>query len=65
MWNWIETQHVNVDNVMSTFSFHPLIANVLTCDGSVHPLRETISSRVFGALATRSGGEVVLDSDWE
>jgi prepilin-type processing-associated H-X9-DG protein len=41
------------------WSNHPGGVNFLFADGSVKMLRETIQDRVFQALATRKGGEVV------
>jgi prepilin-type processing-associated H-X9-DG protein len=40
-------------------SRHPGGANILLADGTVHFLGETIDFRIFNALGTRDGGEVV------
>lgn len=42
-------------------SYHPGGVNMLSCDGSVRFLRETISLTIWRALSTRSGGEIVKD----
>jgi prepilin-type processing-associated H-X9-DG protein len=41
------------------WSRHPGGCQFLLCDGSVQFLKETLAPRVFRALATRAGGEVV------
>jgi prepilin-type N-terminal cleavage/methylation domain-containing protein/prepilin-type processing-associated H-X9-DG protein len=52
-------QFVNCNNGNEIFSFHPGGANYLMGDGSVRFLAERIKPRVFLALFTREGGEVV------
>lgn len=46
-------------------SYHPGGAQVLVMDGSVHFVKETIDSRVWAALGSRSGGEVVSADAFE
>ena len=40
-------------------SRHPGLANVLLCDGSVRPIKDTVAPATWWALGTKSGGEVV------
>jgi prepilin-type N-terminal cleavage/methylation domain-containing protein/prepilin-type processing-associated H-X9-DG protein len=55
---------VNCTNDREVYSFHPGGANVVFADGSVRFLRAEIGIRVFAALATRAGGEVVSAADF-
>jgi prepilin-type N-terminal cleavage/methylation domain-containing protein/prepilin-type processing-associated H-X9-DG protein len=50
---------INCTNDREVYSFHPAGANTVFADGSVHFLHAGISIRVFAALVTRAGGEVV------
>jgi prepilin-type N-terminal cleavage/methylation domain-containing protein/prepilin-type processing-associated H-X9-DG protein len=50
---------VNCTNNREVYSFHTGGANVVFADGSVRFLKANISIRVFAALVTRAGGEVV------
>jgi prepilin-type N-terminal cleavage/methylation domain-containing protein/prepilin-type processing-associated H-X9-DG protein len=50
---------VNCTNDREVYSFHPGGANVVFADGHVRFLRADINIRVFAALVTRAGGEVV------
>jgi prepilin-type processing-associated H-X9-DG protein len=50
---------VNCGPNEETFSFHTGGAQVLFCDGSVHFLSENISARIFTALMSPDGSEVV------
>jgi prepilin-type N-terminal cleavage/methylation domain-containing protein/prepilin-type processing-associated H-X9-DG protein len=50
---------INCTNDREVYSFHPGGANAVFTDGSVHFLKAGIDIRVFAALATRAGGEVV------
>jgi prepilin-type N-terminal cleavage/methylation domain-containing protein/prepilin-type processing-associated H-X9-DG protein len=50
---------INCTNDREVYSFHPGGANAVFADGSVHFLKAGIDIRVFAALATRAGGEVV------
>lgn len=40
-------------------SYHPGVVNTLLVDGSVRPIAETIEQRVWRALGTRQGGEII------
>jgi prepilin-type N-terminal cleavage/methylation domain-containing protein len=40
-------------------SLHPQGAQFVMCDGSVHFISQTINARVYQALGTRSGGEMI------
>jgi prepilin-type processing-associated H-X9-DG protein len=55
---------VNCTNNREVYSFHPGGANVAFADGSVRFLGETIDIRVFAALVTRAGREVVSEGDF-
>ena len=55
---------VNCTNDREVYSFHSGGANVVLADGSVRFLRADIGIRVFAALVTRAGGEVVADDDF-
>jgi len=55
---------INCTNEKAVYSFHTGGANAVFADGSVHFLKASISMRVFAALVTRAGGEVVPDSDF-
>ena len=46
-------------NAVTLGSHHPGGANALTMDGSVHFVKDAIDPRVWTALGTRAGGEVV------
>ena len=50
---------VNCGPNEETFSFHTGGAHVLFCDGGVHFISENISARIFTALMSPDGGEVV------
>jgi prepilin-type N-terminal cleavage/methylation domain-containing protein len=45
-----------------TYSFHPAGANTVFGDGAVHFIKQTVDIRVYAALVTRAGGEVVEDT---
>jgi prepilin-type processing-associated H-X9-DG protein len=55
---------INCTNDREVYSFHPGGAIVVFADGSVRFLNESIDIRVFAALVTRYGGEVVTESDF-
>jgi prepilin-type processing-associated H-X9-DG protein len=40
-------------------SYHPQVVNAAMADGSVHAIKETIDRRIWMALSTRAGGEVI------
>ena len=48
-----------------TFAFHPGGANILFGDGSVHFIGEAIDIRVYAAMVTRKGDEVISDGAFE
>jgi prepilin-type N-terminal cleavage/methylation domain-containing protein/prepilin-type processing-associated H-X9-DG protein len=54
---------VNCTNDREVYSFHPGGANIGFADGSVRFLRADIGIRIFAALVTRAGGEVVSVDD--
>jgi prepilin-type N-terminal cleavage/methylation domain-containing protein/prepilin-type processing-associated H-X9-DG protein len=55
---------INCTNNKETFSFHSGGTNTVFADGSVHFLAESISIRVYAALVTRAGGEVLSAGDY-
>jgi prepilin-type processing-associated H-X9-DG protein len=55
---------INCTNEQEVYSFHPTGANAVFADGSVRFLKAGIDIRVFAALATRAGGEVVADRSY-
>jgi prepilin-type N-terminal cleavage/methylation domain-containing protein/prepilin-type processing-associated H-X9-DG protein len=56
---WIDTPNYPKAGADDFHSLHPGGCNFLFGDGSVRFVKETIAPRVFSALATRAGGEVV------
>jgi prepilin-type processing-associated H-X9-DG protein len=50
---------INATNENEPYAFHPTGANVIFADGSARFVRSTVSLRLFAALCTRSGREVV------
>jgi prepilin-type N-terminal cleavage/methylation domain-containing protein len=56
---------VNENNIGGIYAFHPGLAEILLCDGSVRGLSATTSREVYLALISRSGGEVIRDQDWQ
>jgi prepilin-type N-terminal cleavage/methylation domain-containing protein/prepilin-type processing-associated H-X9-DG protein len=55
---------VNCTNDREVYSFHTGGANAVFADGSVHFLKEVIDIRVFAALVTHAGGEVVVGDNY-
>ena len=55
---------INCTNDREVYSFHTGGANAVFADGHVHFLKKTIDIRVFAALVTRAGGEVIPDGDF-
>lgn len=55
---------VNCTNDHEVYSFHPGGANVALADGSVRFVGASIDIRVFAALVTRAGSEIVSGSDF-
>jgi prepilin-type processing-associated H-X9-DG protein len=45
-------------------SLHPLGANFVMADGSVTFVKQSIDHRVYNALGTRAGSEVMSDGDY-
>lgn len=55
---------VNCTNNREVYGFHPSGANAVFADGSVHFLNASTDIRVFAALVTRAGGEVIPAGDY-
>jgi prepilin-type N-terminal cleavage/methylation domain-containing protein len=55
---------INGTNSQNVYSFHANVAGGLFADGSVRFLSSSTSIDALYALATRSGGEIVPDSDY-
>lgn len=55
---------VNCTNNREVYGFHPSGANAVLGDGSVRLLSSHIDIRVFAALVTRAGGEVISAGDY-
>jgi prepilin-type processing-associated H-X9-DG protein len=56
---WVETPNHKQAGADDFWSMHPGGGNFAFADGSVHFLKETIDPKVFSALSTRAGREVV------
>jgi prepilin-type N-terminal cleavage/methylation domain-containing protein/prepilin-type processing-associated H-X9-DG protein len=52
---------INCSNNSEVYSFHPVGANVVFADGSVHFLNSDMNLCVLASLTTRAGGEVIPD----
>jgi len=52
---------INCTNSNEAYGFHPGGVNAACADGSVRFIRETVTTRLFARLVTRSGGEAI---DW-
>ncbi|QEH39109.1 Serine/threonine-protein kinase PrkC [Aquisphaera giovannonii] len=52
-------QDYDSQELVTATSRHPGGVNMMTADGSVHFIKETIDARVWSALATISGGEAI------
>ena len=50
---------MNCNNNWGVYAFHPVGANALLCDGSVHFLDVTLDREVFAGLVTKAGGESI------
>ena len=76
--NWLEPRDLNVDkmtfhiqhlwreqraNSADISSAHPVVANVLFCDGSVRCLSNDIAPEVLKAMTTIDGGETINPND--
>lgn len=55
---------VNATNYNEPYCFHSGGINVVFADGHVSFVREAVSLATFAALCTKSGGEVINDSDF-
>lgn len=55
---------VNCNNGWGVYAFHPGGVNVVFGDGSVHFLKDSLSSSVFYALLTKQRGEVLSANDY-
>jgi prepilin-type N-terminal cleavage/methylation domain-containing protein/prepilin-type processing-associated H-X9-DG protein len=55
---------INCSNNSEVYAFHPLGANAVFCDGSVHFLDKNIDLCVLAALTTRAGGEEIANSQY-
>jgi prepilin-type processing-associated H-X9-DG protein/prepilin-type N-terminal cleavage/methylation domain-containing protein len=58
-YTWIVVPNSTSAAVDNFWSLHPGGCNFLFCDGSVRFVKDTINTKVFSSLSTRSGGEVV------
>ena len=55
---------VNQDNYSGPYSFHSGVT-VVMCDASVHFWSRDIEQEVMIALLTRSGSEILINTDWQ
>lgn len=55
---------INCTNNNEAFAFHPGGIHCFFADNSVHFLAEEISVKVYAALVTRNGGEVISQDDF-
>jgi prepilin-type N-terminal cleavage/methylation domain-containing protein/prepilin-type processing-associated H-X9-DG protein len=55
---------LNCTNDHEVYSFHPVGANAVFADGSVHFLKAGIDIRIFARLVTRAGGEGVSGGNY-
>ncbi|MFO0896409.1 MAG: DUF1559 domain-containing protein [Pirellulales bacterium] len=64
-WAFFSEEPVNTINASGIYAFHPSVAQVLLCDGSVRAMSEATPHAVYLSLVSRSGGEVIRDQDWQ
>ena len=55
---------INATNNNEAFSFHPGSINISFCDGSVRTVSEDMDVKIYAALITRMGREVVSTDDF-
>jgi prepilin-type processing-associated H-X9-DG protein len=55
--------YYGIDGTGAVYGFHTGVVNTLFADGSVHFIQQNIDIRIFPALVTRNGGEVVTGKD--
>jgi len=60
----IHPPNARSNHVCQQYAEHPGGANILVGDGSVRFIKESINQRVWAALATRRGGEVLSADQW-
>jgi prepilin-type processing-associated H-X9-DG protein len=57
--NAIFVPNSNIAGTDNYASLHPGVCNFGFCDGSVRFIKNAVNEKIFAALATRKGGEVV------
>jgi prepilin-type N-terminal cleavage/methylation domain-containing protein/prepilin-type processing-associated H-X9-DG protein len=63
-WSCTDQTGNNGNGAHTASSRHPGSVNVLFADGTVRGIKQTIGLPVWGAIGSRSGGEVVSSSDF-
>ncbi|WP_435007606.1 DUF1559 domain-containing protein [Tundrisphaera lichenicola] len=61
---WVDVPNYKDAGADDFWSLHPGGCNFLFCDGSVRFVKETINPKVFSALSTRAGGEVISSDQY-